>query len=106
MTKSVLAVARQALAVARDAVPAYASKFSRRTYTQPQLFALLAVRQFLKTDYRGLEQLTRDWSDLRTAVGLGARVPDHTTLKRAADRLLEKKGPPPCSRGPSRPAAG
>src|SRR3954452_8050289 len=95
MTKSALAVARQALAAARGALPAYASKNSRKDYTQHQLVALLAVRAFLKTDYRGAEQLARDWSDLRAAVGLGPRVPDHTTLKRAADRLLEKKGPPP-----------
>jgi len=102
MTKSVLAVARQALAAARDAVPAYASKFSRKAYTQPQLFALLAVRAFLGLDYRGTEQLARDWSDLRAELGL-ARVPDHATLQRAAGRLLEKKGPTPCSGRPSRP---
>ena len=104
MTKSALAVARQALAVARAARPAYPSKYARRDYTQHQLFALLAVRTFLKTDYRGAEQLARDWSDLRQAVGL-ARVPDHATLQRAAARLLKKKGPTPCSRRPSRPAA-
>jgi hypothetical protein len=94
MTKSVLAVARQAVAVARDALPAYSSPSSRRTYTQHQLFAVLAVRQFLRLDYRGAEQLVRDWADLRDAVGL-TRTPDHTTLKRAADRLLGKKGPTP-----------
>src|SRR5689334_17592579 len=104
MTKSVLAVARHALATAAGAVPAYASKFSRKAYTQPQLFALLAVRAFLGLDYRGTEQLARDWSDLRAALGLAA-VPDHATLQRAAARLLEKKGPAPCSRPPSRPAA-
>lgn len=104
MTKSVLAVARQALATAAGAVPAYASKFSRKAYTQPQLFALLAVRQFLGLDYRGTEQLARDWSDLRAAIGL-ARVPDHATLQRAAARLLEKKGPTPCWPRPSPPAA-
>jgi hypothetical protein len=92
MTTSVLAVARQALARAQDALPAYPSKFSRRTYTQHQLFALLAVRAFLRLDYRGAEQLARDWSDLRAELGL-AHVPDHTTLKRAADRPLEKNGP-------------
>ena len=103
MTKSALAVARQALATARAALPPYASPTSRKDYTQHQLFALLALKAFLKTDYRGAEQLARDWSDLRDAIGL-TRVPDHTTLKRAADRLLEKKGPTPCSRPPRRPA--
>ena len=105
MTKSALAVARQALTAAGAALPLYASKFSRKTYTQPQRFALLAVRAFFGTDYRGVEQLARDWSDLRAALGL-SRVPDHTTLKRAADRLLEKKGPPPSWRSPSPRVAG
>ena len=65
----------------------------------------VAVRQFLRTDYRGLEQYLKDWSELRQAVGLGARVPDHSTLQKAAARLLEKKGPTPSWRPPS-PAPG
>jgi hypothetical protein len=92
MTKSALAVARQALAAARAAVPAYSSKFSKRTYTQHQHLAILAVQQFLKTDYRGIEQFLSDWSDLRAELGLGEDVPDHSTLQKAAERLLEKKG--------------
>jgi hypothetical protein len=94
MTKSALAVARQALAAARAALPAYPSKYAKRTYTQHQLFALLAVREFLKADYRGLEQHLRDWSDLRAELGL-ARVPDHSTLQKAAARLLKKRRPTP-----------
>lgn len=106
MTKSALAVARQALDAARAAVPAHASKFAKRTYTQHQLLAILAVRQFLRADYRGIVQHLRDWSDLRAAVGLGEAVPDHSTLAKAAGRLLEKKRPTPSSGRPSRPAAG
>ena len=106
MTKSALAVARQALEAARAVLPAYASKFSKKTFTQHQLVAALAVRQFLKTDYRGMEQHLRDWSDLRATLGLDRTVPDHSTLQKAADRLLEKKGSMPCSAPPSRPAAG
>jgi hypothetical protein len=95
MTKSALAVARQALGAARAALPAYPSKFSKKSYTQHQLFAALAVRQFLRIDYRGLEQHLRDWSDLRAELGLGGRVPDHSTLQRAASRLLKKSRPTP-----------
>src|SRR5438034_7140397 len=98
MTKSAQAVARQALEAARAAVPAYSSKFSKRTFTQHQHLAILAVQQFLKVDYRGIEQHLRDWSDLRAALGLGDKVPDHSTLQKAADRLLEKNGPTPSSR--------
>jgi len=101
MTKSPLALARQALAAAREALPAYSSKYSRQDYTQHQLFALLALREFLKVDYRGLEQQLGEWAELREALGL-AKVPDHSTLQKAAQRLLEKKGAPRCSTPPSR----
>ena len=104
MTKSTLAVARAALATAAAALPAYTSKFSKKDFTQHQLFAALTVREFLKQDYRGTEQLLRDWTDLREVLGL-KKVPDHSTLQKAHARLLEKKGPTPSSPGRSpRPA--
>lgn len=84
--KSPLALARQALEDAQKAIPAYSSKFSRHDYTQHQLHALLALRRALRTDYRGLEALLRDWPELRETLGL-ERVPDHSTLQRAARRL-------------------
>jgi hypothetical protein len=100
MTKSALAVARTALATAQAALPPYSSKFSRKDYTQHQLFALLALREFLKQDFRGLETLLGEWSDLRAALGV-SKVPDHSTLQKAEQRLLEKKGPMPSSARPS-----
>ena len=53
MTKSSLALAREALTVASSALPAYASRFSRKDFTLPQLFAILVLRKFWKTDHRG-----------------------------------------------------
>src|SRR5262245_1826616 len=91
MTKSPLALARAALATAAQALPEYSSKYAKYDFTQHQLFALLVLREFLRTDYRGLEELLYDWSDLRRALGL-KKVPDHSTLQKAHDRLLEKKG--------------
>jgi hypothetical protein len=96
MTKSPLALARAALAAAAEALPKYSSKYSKHDFTQHQLFALLVLREFLKTDYRGLEELLRDWSDLRQALGL-KKIPDHSTLQKAHERLLEKKGSRPSS---------
>ena len=93
MTKSPLALARMALSVARESSPAYSSKFSRKDFTQHQHFALLALREFLKTDYRGLEQMLKDWAELRQTLGL-EKVPDHSTIQEAAERLLETGGPP------------
>jgi hypothetical protein len=95
MTKSPRAVAREALRVAQQALPAYASKFSRKDYTQHQLFAILALKTFFKTDYRGVVQLLADFADLRADLGL-TDVPHYSTLCYAAGRLL-KKGSSSCS---------
>lgn len=54
LTKSPLQVARQALAVSRQTLRAYAHKFSPQKFTQHQLFACLVLKTLLKTDYRGL----------------------------------------------------
>src|SRR5947209_19132149 len=87
MTKSPRAVAREALRLAQEALPAYSSKFSRKDYTQHQLFALLALKIFFKTDYRGVTQLLRDFAELREELSL-ADVPHSSTLCYAAQRLL------------------
>jgi hypothetical protein len=100
MTKSPLALARTALATAQAALPAYSSKFSRKDFTQHQHFALLALREFLRTDYRGLEAMLGDWAELRDALGL-EKVPDHSTMQKAAERLLVKGGSMPSSARPS-----
>src|SRR5262249_51209059 len=100
MTESPLASARTALAAAREALPAYSSKFSRKDFTQHQHFALLALREFLRTDYRGLEAMLGDWAESRDALGL-TKVPDHSTMQKAAERLLVKGGSMPSSARPS-----
>jgi hypothetical protein len=103
MTKSPRAVAQEALRLAREAVPAYSSKFSRKDFTQHQLFALLAVKTFLKTDYRGLVQMLVDFRELREDLGL-EKPPHYSTLCKAEQRLLKKGKPffssswPPCAR--------
>ncbi len=95
MTKSPRAVAREALRLAQEALPAYSSKFSRKDFTQHQLFALLAVKTFFKTDYRGLVQLLEDFAELREELGLD-KAPHYSTLCKAEQRLL-KKGSSSCS---------
>ena len=91
MTKSPRSVARDALRLAQEALPAYSSKFSRKDFTQHQLFAILAVKTFLKTDYRGVVAFRDDFAELRGDLGL-KKVPDHSTLCYAEQRLL-KGGP-------------
>jgi hypothetical protein len=103
MTKSPRAVAREALRLAQEALPAYSSKFSRKDYTQHQLFALLALKTFFKTDYRGLVQLLQDFAELREELRLDG-VPHYSTLCYAAKRLLKKgRSPSSSSRPPCAP---
>ena len=89
MTKSPRAVAREALRLAQEALPAYSSKFSRKDFTQHQLFAILALKAFLKTDYRGVVAFLEDFAEVRGDLGL-TKVPHYSTLCYAEQRLLKK----------------
>src|SRR3712207_9457793 len=95
MSKSALRVAREALAVGRAALPPYGSRFSRHDYTQPQLFALLMLKQFLRTDYRGLVALAAEWRDPRQVLGLREGPPLPTLAHAARPPLAgaERGGP-------------
>lgn len=89
-TKSVLAVAQRALRVGQRTLPPYAHRFAPKKFTQPQLLAILVVRQMLKLDYRGMEVRLHEWAELRQVLGLKA-VPTYATLCLAQHRLLGKK---------------
>ena len=89
MTKSPLALARAALNVSEKALGSYSSKYSRHDFTQAQLFTILVLRQFFRMDYRGIIQMLKDFSDLRTVLGL-KKVPNFSTLCYAEERLLKK----------------
>jgi hypothetical protein len=102
MTKSPRAVAQEALRLAKDARPAYTSARSRKDCTSHQLFAILALKTFFKTDYRGIAQLPTDLGDLRKDFGLG-KVPHYSTLCYAAGRLLKKGRSSSSSCAPPRP---
>ena len=86
-SKSPLGVAREALAIGSATLRDYAHRFSPKTYTQPQLFACLVLKAFLKTDYRGVCEFLKDCQNLRQALGL-VKVPHFTTLQKASQRLL------------------
>lgn len=86
-SKSPRKVLLAAYAVAQEALPTYASRYSRKDFTQPQLFACLVLKEFLNTDYRGVEATLQDCEDLRQGIGLD-KTPHFTTLHKAHDRLL------------------
>jgi hypothetical protein len=89
MTRSPVALAKIALRVARDALPAYSTKYSRQDFTQHQLLAILTLRLFFKTDYRGITAILQDLPDLCRVLKL-TKVPHYSTLCYASQRLLKK----------------
>ncbi len=75
--------------LARGVLPEHTSKFSRRDFTLPQLFACLVVKEQQKRSFREAEALLRDAGHWCHAIGM-RKVPDHNTLCRAAAVLLKR----------------
>ncbi len=88
MTKSPRAVAQEALRLAQECLPPYSAVTSRKDFTQHQLFAILALKTFLKVDYRGVVAFLKDFAELRDDLGL-KKVPHYSTLSYAEGRLLK-----------------
>ena len=88
-SKSPRKVLQVAYATGQQALRPYAHRFSPKKFTQPQLFACLVLKELLKLDYRGIQQLLLDTPELRAVIEL-THVPHWTTLQKAADRLLKK----------------
>src|SRR5918998_767205 len=81
--------ARTALEVMREVLPPYGSKFSKHTFTQPQLMTILCLMRFEDWTFREAEVRLAEHSDLRRAPGLD-RAPDHTTLYRFMRRVTDE----------------
>jgi hypothetical protein len=89
-TKSPNDVARVAYATAQRSMPAYRHLKSPKKFSQHQLVACLVLKEFYKTDYRGLEQILKDSSDLQEILEFRYGIPQYTTLHKAAQRLTKK----------------
>ena len=94
MSKSPLEVATQALSIAKQSLPAYSATHSPRKYTQHQLFAILVLRQFFRTDLRGIVAILADSCDLRRVLKL-KDVPHFSTLSYAETRFFKGGIRPP-----------
>jgi hypothetical protein len=93
MTKSAVRVAREALAIGRRSFPAYDCRTSRHDFTQAQLFALLVLRQFLRTDYRGLVTLVVGGRSCKRPWGCGrCRTIPPWPMRHAVSCLRPKMG--------------
>ena len=83
---------RVAYVLASRCLPDHASKFSRKDFTLPQLFACLVVREHQRKTYRGAEALLRDAEPWCRDIGM-TKAPDHNTLCRAFHALhLSRRG--------------
>ena len=80
--------ARVAREVAEAALPRYRSPFSKHTFAQPTLLAILCLMRYEDWTYREAEVRLREHAELRTALAI-ERVPDHTTLYRCLRRTSE-----------------
>lgn len=88
-TQSLVAVAQDALAEARESIPKFAHPFLGKDFTEHQLYAIQVLRRFLKTDIQGVMQKLADSAELCEALGLEA-IPDYATLLQADARLTRK----------------
>jgi len=86
-SKSPRKVALAALDVGKEALPDYSHRFSPKVFTQAQLFACLVLKEFFRTDYRGIVAILADSPDLRQVMGL-KKTPHFTTVQKASQRLL------------------
>lgn len=87
MSKSPVKVARVALKIGKKSLPDYSHPKSPQRFTLPQLFACLALKVFFKTDYRGIEQILKDFPNLCEELELQA-IPHFTTLQKCEHKLL------------------
>jgi len=86
--KSPRKVLNAAYALAAAVLKDRRSKFSRKDFTGPQLFACLVLREHQKKSYRGLVALLKDCPEWCADIGL-KKVPDHNTLCRAHKQLVK-----------------
>lgn len=88
-SKSPKIVLRCAYEVGQRTLPLRWHRFSPKTFRPAQLFACLILKAHLGVDYRWMEQILLDSPDWCREIGLD-KVPDHSTLCRAEQRLLDK----------------
>jgi len=86
--KSPRKVLNAAYALAVACLKERRSKFSRKDFTDPQLFACLVLREHKRKSYRGVVALLKDCPEWCADIRL-KKVPDHNTLCRAHKDLVK-----------------
>ncbi len=97
-------VMREAYAQVRLVLPDYASRISRHDYPLAHLYAWLVLRDRMKLSYRDVETLLAEAEGcIRVSM---RRVPDHTTLYRAARHSRTGRRVGPAAAGSARSGRG
>lgn len=78
--------AKCAFAIGKRVMPLYRSKYSKHTFTQPQLLAILCLMRYEDWTFREAEVRLQEHRELRLALGL-RQTPDYTTFYRFMRRL-------------------
>jgi hypothetical protein len=89
-SKSPRKVLKLAFELAQQTLSPHASRFSRKDFTRPQLFACLVLREHQRKSFRGIEAVLRDSPQWLADIGL-AKAPDHNTLCRAFDAFMKPR---------------
>jgi hypothetical protein len=78
--------AKCAVAIGKRVMLSYRSKYSKHTFTQPQLLAILCLMRYEDWTFREIEVRLQEHIELRKALGL-KHTPDYTTFYRFMRRL-------------------
>lgn len=89
-SKSPRRVLEEAYQVGLRTLRLYSHQYSPKKFTQPQLFACLVLKEFLRLDYRKLQAVLKDTPTLAAAIKLSP-IPHFTTFQKAARRLLKSR---------------
>lgn len=82
----ILEFARKAHELAKQSVPKYSSKFSKRTFTLRQHAVIICLKIREDKNYREIVEMLVEMPRIRNAIGL-EEVPHPSTVCRAFDRL-------------------
>ena len=64
----------------------YSNKYSKKTYTQPQLITINCLREKLKMDYRSITDLLAETPIILKEIGLDS-IPHYSTIQRSFRRV-------------------
>ena len=85
MENSLVEFVRKAHSIVQKYVDRYTSKYSKKTYTQPQLVVLNLLKVREDWTYRDVEEKLETMDTLQDELGL-SEVPDHSTLQKVWER--------------------